>query len=118
MLSPHNLFAGDENIAAHRIDLPPSTGSATPVMKDDSSLARNNATFAVSVVWPSRFIGMLSAAAFISCSSDREPPAGMNLGSIGVSAATGQIELTRIFCGASSTANDRVSATTAPFDAQ
>ena len=38
---------------------PPSTGNATPVMNDDSSLARKSAVFAISVASPQRFMGTL-----------------------------------------------------------
>ena len=41
----------------------------------------------------------------------------MKLGSIGVSVATGQIDTTRIRCGASSSASVLVSVITAAFDA-
>ena len=92
---------------------PPSTSSATPVMKLASSDARNTVARPMSRGCANLPSGML-AMKRSRISGESEP---MNVGNSGVSPATGHSALRRIPSGAYSTAIDRVMLTTAAFDA-
>src|ERR1700733_9894938 len=98
--------------------VPPSGVIPEPVRNEESSLARNSATAAISSGVPSRPIGYL--AVVMASPAARSPfPRARSMGSIsGVYTVPGQMALTRTLRGARSTDMDRVRATTAPLDAQ
>src|SRR3984957_17467552 len=98
--------------------MPPSAVITEPVRKEESSLARNRATAAISSGVPSRPIGYLATVS-ASPAAMSPPPRAVSIGSIsGVYTVPGQMALTRTPRGARSTDMDRVRATTAPLDAQ
>src|SRR5215216_4068623 len=94
---------------------PPSTMSAEPVTKDDSSDARNSTQSATSLGFPSRRIGATSRYSVITtsgCSARSK-----NIRVRGVSITPGQTQLARIPRAATSRDRARVNCSTAPFDA-
>src|ERR1700684_1791130 len=98
--------------------MPPSAVITEPVRNEESSLARNSATAALSSGVPSRPIGYLATVS-ASPPAMSPPPRAVSIGSIsGVYTVPGQMALTRTPRGARSTDMDRVRATTAPLDAQ
>src|ERR1700677_2150892 len=98
--------------------MPPSAVITEPVRNEESSLARKSATAAISSGAPSLPIGYLTVVS--ASPAARSPlPRARSMGSIsGVYTVPGQMTLTRTPRGARSTDIDRVSATTAPLDAQ
>src|SRR3984957_17849902 len=98
--------------------MPPSAVITEPVRKEESSLARNRATAAISSGVPSRPMGYLATVS-ASPAAMSPPPRAVSIGSIsGVYTVPGQMTLTRTPRGARATDMDRVRATTAPLDAQ
>src|SRR6266516_194628 len=98
--------------------MPPSAVITEPVRKEEASPARNSATAAISSGVPSLPIGYF-ATVIASPAARSPPPRARSMGSIsGVYTVPGQMTFTRTPWGARSTDMDRVSATTAPLDAQ
>jgi len=84
---------------------------------EESSEARYNAAFAISSGWANLPIGIVDKNNFLVASTSFFISSVKKLGNIGVSAATGLIQLTLILNGANSIANDLVRKVTAAFDA-
>src|SRR5439155_23750944 len=102
--------------SAHSAVNPPSTGSATPVMKPAAGVARKSTTDAISAGVASRPSGC--AISFSRRNADGSGIASKNCCSIGVSTMPGQTAFTRMLSGAQSSASARASCTAAPFVAQ
>mmetsp|Transcript_21660 Transcript_21660/g.41347 ORF Transcript_21660/g.41347 Transcript_21660/m.41347 type:complete len:207 (+) Transcript_21660:586-1206(+) len=89
--------------------MPPSKSMLAPVMKEESSDARNRAPLAISAAVPNRPMGICTRRRCFFSSVSR------NFMSSSVCRGPGQRLLNRMFSRACTTANSRVSARTAPL---